>query len=925
MLCGLPGERSSPPFKLRPPAPRAYEYSLASVIIFIMRVRVAVPLVVTLCLSAQRAGDPKYAALASQVVLAPDDAARETLLNGHRELVNHDLVVAINQLGSAYYDKRDVAGGMRVIDIVCAVAGRIPDAAGLATCAYSRGIFLAADRHSAEAIAKFREALARYQRLNDHASQARALNQIAIIHSIRAEYAEAQPLYEQAMQQAGLSGDRERVAQTSLNLGNILKAQGNYRDATKAIQRSLDICRELKLERDSARPMLSMAGLYNYQRDFEMALKYARDSLEVQEQFGFMEIRAGTYGNLALAYQGLGRMDRARRYFDMELKLAAETNDFDSRMMALYNSGDLIREQHQPAAAGKNFRESLELALQIGRRSMATHNRISLAEVANDTSRWNDALAFCDAASGDARSLGELLLVMRLGDTCGLSQLRLGRLPEAEALFREAIDATETTRRQLAGEQETAAIFMHDKEGLYHHMVEALLAQGRTEEALRYAEMAKGRVVLDILMGGRTSLNKSMTAEEQQRESALRLRMAALGEELVRRSSAAAPDVAALAVVKDRLDQTRLEHRSLLNSLYATHPQLRLQRVDFDPAAPAEFTEAMADPDAAMLEYVVADRNLYLFVVTRESGRPHTAVYTLPLNEQRLSRDVARFREQIGSRDLDYAAAARALYRALIEPAREQLRGKTTLVIVPDRFLWQLPFQALQSAEGRHLIQDHAVFYSPSLTVLREIVRGRGGPAGPPHVLAVAAARLAESEHEVTALRELYGAASTKVYLAAEADEQLVRREAPKYSLLHLAAHGVFEAASPMASHITLAKNGKPEAGLLEAREMMTLDLHAGLVVLSGCETGRGGIGNGEGLIGMSWALFVAGAPATVASQWKVDSKSTSQMMLAFHANLRKSPAKARALQQAALAMMRRPEYRHPFYWSAFALLGQGF
>jgi CHAT domain-containing protein len=183
---------------------------------------------------------------------------------------------------------------------------------------------------------------------------------------------------------------------------------------------------------------------------------------------------------------------------------------------------------------------------------------------------------------------------------------------------------------------------------------------------------------------------------------------------------------------------------------------------------------------------------------------------------------------------------------------------------------------------------------------------------------------VADSEREVTGLRALYGADRTKVYLGADADEQVVKREAPNYDVLHLAAHGVFEAASPMASYITLAKAGKAEAGLLEAREMMSLDLHAALVVLSGCETGRGGMGNGEGLIGMSWALFVAGAPATVASQWKVDSKSTSEMMLAFHSNLRKSPAKALALQQAALAVMRQPAYRHPFYWSAFALVGEG-
>jgi CHAT domain-containing protein len=127
-----------------------------------------------------------------------------------------------------------------------------------------------------------------------------------------------------------------------------------------------------------------------------------------------------------------------------------------------------------------------------------------------------------------------------------------------------------------------------------------------------------------------------------------------------------------------------------------------------------------------------------------------------------------------------------------------------------------------------------------------------------------------------------------------------------------------------MDSYLVLAKAGKPDAGVLQAREMMSLDLRADLVVLSGCETGRGVTGNGEGLIGMAWALFIAGSPSTVASQWKVDAESTSQFMAEFHKRVRRSE-KAKALQAAALSVMHKPQFRHPFYWSGFVLMGEGF
>ena len=216
-------------------------------------------------------------------------------------------------------------------------------------------------------------------------------------------------------------------------------------------------------------------------------------------------------------------------------------------------------------------------------------------------------------------------------------------------------------------------------------------------------------------------------------------------------------------------------------------------------------------------------------------------------------------------------------------------------MIVPDGFLWQLPFQALADARGRYVIEDRTLFYAPSLTVLHETLRMRPDrPAQDSRNLALAAATVPGSRREALGLREIYGSAKTTVYLGPEADEEKIRAEASRYSVLHVAAHGVFRDENPMSSYLILAKAGKPEAGKMEARDLMTLDLHAeGMVVLSGCETGRGFPGTGEGLLGMSWALLVAGSPATVASQWKVDSASTADLMLEFHRAVHQSGRKA--------------------------------
>jgi CHAT domain-containing protein len=297
----------------------------------------------------------------------------------------------------------------------------------------------------------------------------------------------------------------------------------------------------------------------------------------------------------------------------------------------------------------------------------------------------------------------------------------------------------------------------------------------------------------------------------------------------------------------------------------------------------------------------------------------------------------------LASRDLRAAETARRLYDVVLGPMRSALTGKTSLVVVPDGFLWNLPFQALRDAAGRYLVESAAVSYVPSITVLRETMRTRdartgtasllafGNPAAAPEGAVEGTRRsgagpLPESEREVRQIAPLYGPA-TRVYTGADAREDRWKAEAPSYRVLHLATHGVLDNASPLYSHLVLAPSmaGGGDDGLLEGWEIMNMQLHADLVILSACETARGRVAAGEGVIGLTWAVFVAGSPATLVSQWQVDSASSTALMVAFHREWRggqRDMSKARALQQAALEVLHTPGRSHPFYWAGFILAG---
>ena len=108
-----------------------------------------------------------------------------------------------------------------------------------------------------------------------------------------------------------------------------------------------------------------------------------------------------------------------------------------------------------------------------------------------------------------------------------------------------------------------------------------------------------------------------------------------------------------------------------------------------------------------------------------------------------------------------------------------------------------------------------------------------------------------------------------------------------------------------------------------EAWELMQMKISADLVVLSACDTGRGKAADGEGLLGLTWALFVSGAHSAVVSQWRVESESTTDLMVGLHQRLRRGMAGDDALRGSILALMKNPNYRHPMYWAPFIYSGQ--
>ena len=125
----------------------------------------------------------------------------------------------------------------------------------------------------------------------------------------------------------------------------------------------------------------------------------------------------------------------------------------------------------------------------------------------------------------------------------------------------------------------------------------------------------------------------------------------------------------------------------------------------------------------AYLEYVSAGDHIGIFNLKRNGvTQGHELKYLrLPVNPEELRRKVNEFHSALAERSPVYVPLGRELYRLLVEPVANELQNVNTICIIPDEFLWTLPFQALTTTKRTYFIQEYALYYAPSLSVLNEM------------------------------------------------------------------------------------------------------------------------------------------------------------------------------------------------------------
>lgn len=285
----------------------------------------------------------------------------------------------------------------------------------------------------------------------------------------------------------------------------------------------------------------------------------------------------------------------------------------------------------------------------------------------------------------------------------------------------------------------------------------------------------------------------------------------------------------------------------------------------------------------------------------------------------------------------DILPLASKIYSWLIEPAEADLEASEvkTLVFVLDGALRNIPMSLLyDQKEGKYLIEKD---YNIALSSGLQLTAPKALTRKPIKVLAAGVTSdfpayrlpaIPKVEDELNTIKKIFNKSEillNQEFTEASLEEKLQESDFP---VVHLATHGQFGSTADETFILSGAKEGNP---LINVNQFDSL-LRAGslkrsqpieLLVLSACNTAQG---DNQAILGLAGVAVRAGARSTIATLWGANDEATANLMGKFYNNLASDQqiSKARALRNAQLELLAEPDsqYRHPYYWAPFVLIG---
>jgi CHAT domain-containing protein len=819
-------------------------------------------------------------------------------------------------------------------------------------------------------------------RVGDKVRGATAGVYLASAYAYQGRLGEASVVAQKTLVLAREAGNTKVLEQALNTAAGVAGESGRYEDALAYLYECLDLARKIGDATMQYMAQLNMGEAYLRVGDLDKAESPLLESLRLAGTLKHSDTVSNPSKKATeMALLNLGEMEYARRHYQAALGYYERVHASRPQsplwvITALQGMANCYEKLGEPEKAIDLFQEALPLSEKAASGLQYAKLQSYLGLSQESLGRLNEALGSEKRALEHVRaSGGNPEYEWRFESRIAHIERAIGRNQEALAHYQNAVNTIELLQAGALNTEEGRASAVAERRAVYAEAADLLHDLHRDGEALEMAERGRARAFLDMLAVSRSGLPDELTPEQRRRENALLARISSVQKELWRENLSPGEQIR----IKAELTSAENDLSAFYLEVRHSNPRYASMRYP-EPIRVADIQKNLLDSRSALVEFLLGEKRSLVWVVSRD--RVTTAV--LPRRKE-IEAQVAAYRRALGARvstlTLEASLAeidrrGRTLYDSLLQPVQAALADRRVLIIVPDGALSYLPFEALAAGDRRersgevrpsYLLEKFALVYGPSASALAAVQAMNRESVAPPKTLlafgdpivnipphpALAAedltrssgearteeleeyaergfsfARLPYTRTEVLSISKLFPQPERRVYLGAEALEEAVKTQPlDQYRYIHFATHGFIDEERPARSGLLFSfQSHSSEDGVLDLREITRLRLNADLVTLSACSTGLGKLVDGEGILGLTRAFFYAGARNVTVSLWNVNDPATAALMTGFYRNLTRGFSESEGLRQAKLAMLRgsNPAWRHPYFWAAFVLVGEG-
>jgi CHAT domain-containing protein len=796
-------------------------------------------------------------------------------------------------------------------------------------------------------------------------------NNIGFGYMKMGRYDEAIEYYEKALRiKTRIFGDaHEEIALTSNNIADVFLEKGDYAKAKMYFEKSLTINLAVFGEQsnDVAENYAVLSKIYLHEADYDNALKYINKALNIRK-----DLNGLLYPDVAECFS------RRSAIYVRQENLNLAIHDLDSSIyiykLCYHEKHPELTEAYISLATYYSMLGEYDNALASAQKALITNSYY-----------FTDTCIYKNPE--DSSVIRPSLFLQTL--TCKADLFyKLYSLKPSDVLLENSLAVYEkinefVNRMRNSYRFEASRLFLSQitKES-YKKAIETAYVYYQlhttSENARRvfsFIENAKS-ATLSLQANENEALLFSGipdSLKQKEHETAARLSMCNTEIEKLRAGKITAENPELISYLNQRFDLTR-SYDSLISAFEHNYPAYKTIKYACSSVDPGVISKALG-PDDLVLDYYVGDSALYNAVINDSTFFIiRTRIKDIFKNQ------VMNYYAGLRKADPDsFINLSHSLYEMLIGPAESCLHNKKKLIILPDDFLYYLPFETLLTetnemndldfSKASFLIKKYSLVYHQSLTLWyntrTRMKTGKGtnrqnlvafAPVFGEDTSEFASETYAEQSEYCNLLtradvdgnnnfialpysmEEVISIVITfqqrnveaKGFLFTAATEANFTRYAGNYDIVHISSHGITDTIHSDLSGIAFSKPAGNDStlllseddGILYLGEIHKLNLNARLLVISSCESGMGKMMIGEGIKSMTRGFLYLNTPNIIYSLWNVLDKSTKELMISFYESILNGNSYSGALRDAKLKMIENPETSFPFFWGGFVLTG---